>query len=241
MSERVTLYFATRNRPSMLRECLENVAEYCPKSKVLVANCSSENKMQESSAVIQKFPNVVEHQYCPDPGMVDSYNNLYDKIETEFSLVWADDMFFFRGVDELVRRFDDPNVVLIGLPMIDDLLYAPSQDAWPIDQFGCALWIRNGHRCAHNSIVRMSYFAKFEKVFTPDYMIDNFMHDKTAPDQRVWPTDGPYVKHLRVDDETRLNSLLTSDRFRYPVGHRGRGGSTVKTVAEREENLLKKE
>jgi len=169
------------------------------------------------------------------------YSDLYKQIKTDYAIVWADDMLITKNTDTLLRHFSDPNIHLVALPMIDDISDAPSITAhWPTDKFGCAMWNTPTGRCAHHSITRVEHFKKFGEVCgngAPNDVIDNFCHRHTTPAQRVWPDDGDYVLHTRVDDSTRINTIFAKDKFRIPLKKRAAMGSNYISSDEREEAI----
>jgi hypothetical protein len=238
---KATIFFATRNRPNMVYRTLENISRYCPNHTVLVGNSSSKKFEEETTKIITLFKSIIDVEeilYLPDPGCANVYSDLFRRIKTELAIVWADDMFFTREHENLIQLFDNPEINLVGLPMIDDISSAPSIKAsWPKDKFGCALWDTPTGRCAHHSIVRSSYFQKYDAVYTVDKYIDNFFHENTTTQMRYWPSDGAYILHTRFDDETRFNMLIDEKTFRFPSGHPGRGGENVGSREEREEKI----
>ena len=216
----ITIFLSTRNRPGLIKKTLENIQKICPQHKVLVGNASSNKYFEEVSKIINSYKNTMEIPYSPDPGLSIVYSDLYKKIDTEIALVWADDMEFLKEFDSLLPYFDNPEIHLIALPMIDDISDAPitTGGGWPKDEHGCALWMTSTGRCAHHAISRVSYFTQFGDVCgsgNPNDVIDNFCHKHTVPAQRIWP-DGPYILHTRIDDETRLNTVFSEDNFRFP-------------------------
>ena len=217
----LTIFLSTRNRPKLIEKTLENIKAICPQHTVLIGNASSDGYFTEVSDIINSYDNAIEVPYKPDPGLSIVYSDLYKKINTELALVWADDMEFLREFDTLLPYFDDSNVHLAALPMIDDISEAPitTGGGWPIDEHGCALWQTGSGRCAHHAITRVSHFKQFGDVCgsgDPRDVIDNFCHRHSSKEQRVWPTDGAYILHTRIDDATRLNTVLAGDIFRFP-------------------------
>lgn len=236
----VTIYFATRNRPIMVLRVLENILKFCPDFKVLIANCSSTGKFKETSDIIRGYSkklDVREVIFNPDPGVQEVYSQLaLDHVDTEFALLWADDVSFLRCPYSLLSYFDDFNVVQVALPMIDDIhLTKTVSGAWPKDEFGCALWNTSTGRCAHHSILRMSYFQKFDKLYSLEDNGDPWIHKNTHSQMRIWPNDGPYILHTRIDDETRQNMISEGNRFRFELGHKSRNGYNIASLKEREE------
>ena len=210
-----TIFLSTRNRHKLIKKTLDNIQQKCPNFKVLVGNACSEDYIDEVSRIINSYDNTTEVKYNPDPGLSVVYSDLYNKIDTEFAIVWADDMEFLRGCESLISHFDNPNIHLLALPMIDDVNNAtksyPDGKSWPKDEHGCAVWDTNSGRCSHHSITRVSWFKKFGNVCgdgNPNDVIDNFCHRHTSHEQRIWPNDGSYILHTRIDDETRLNIVL---------------------------------
>tara|TARA_R110000744_G_scaffold142854_1_gene254629 strand:+ start:5530 stop:6228 length:699 start_codon:yes stop_codon:yes gene_type:complete len=219
--KQVTIFLSTRNRPRLIKKTLDNIRQICPQHKVLVGNASSPRYFKEVSDIINSYNNTIQVSYSPDPGLSIVYTELYKKIDTELAVVWADDMEFLREFDSLLPRFDNPNIHLVALPMIDDISSAPitTGNGWPKDKYGCALWATSTGRCAHHAISRVSHFIQFGDVCgagDPNDVIDNFCHYHTSPPQRFWPP-GPYILHTRIDDETRLNTVLGEGRFRFPT------------------------
>jgi hypothetical protein len=228
----ITIFLSTRNRLKLIKKTLDNIQQICPHHKVLVGNASSNTYFKEVSGIINSYSNTIEINYNPDPGLSVVYSELYKKIDTELALVWADDMKFLKNFDHLLNHFEEPNIHLVALPMIDDISAAPltTSTGWPKDEYGCALWNTSTGRCSHHSITRVNYFKKFGDVCgtgDPNDVIDNFCHRHTTSSQRIWP-QGPYVLHTRLDDSTRLNTVLGSGRFRFP------SHASFKTPAERD-------
>jgi hypothetical protein len=242
--DRITLYFATRNRPHFVERTLQNLSLFLDDADILIANCSSAGKVEETSKIIDSYKsilNVREFLYEVDPGVALAYNDLFQKVQTSLSVIWSDDMLFLREIDNLIEFFRDDDVRLVALPMIDDISGAKSiQAGWPKDRYGCAVWDTPSGRCSNHTIVRQSHFAEYDNIWPQDEMIDQFFHNHTKFEQRIWPDDGPYVVHTRIDDETRLNMILDSsiNRFRFPVGHPSRAGQSVTTLEQRERKIL---
>lgn len=218
MQEKITFYFCTKNRNYLLTSCLDSIAKFSPNSKVVLANASTGEMFHETSEIISKYKNVTEVKYEEDPGMCPVYNEIYKMVETEFAALWSDDLILLRSIDHLVPFFDDPNIMLVALPMIDDMSNCnPDEPKWGVDEFGCALWNNSGSRCAHFSITRTGRFRESNVCGSgePSEVTDNFFHNNTRSDERVWPGDGAYVLHVRFPDDTRINSQLTKGRYRH--------------------------
>jgi hypothetical protein len=244
INEEVTIFFPTRNRPEMVLRTLENIIEYCPEFKVLIANCSSKNKLRDTKEIIDFYNSkldIKEVIYDPDPGVEEVYSDLFlNYIKTEFALLWADDVLFLKKPHFILNHFLNFNINLIGLPMVDEVSFSKTVSAtWPIDHYGCVLWNTPSGRCANHTILRVSYFQKFDKLYNYNAVeyIDGFVHNHTTKDMRVWPNDGAYIWHSRVDDETRFNMIIADGNFRFPIGHKSRGGEQAETLEQREKNI----
>jgi hypothetical protein len=214
----VTFYLCTKNRINQLIKSLESVRIYSPNSKIIAANASTGEKFEETSKIINSYENVTEVQFPIDPGMAPTYNQVYKMIDTEFAALWTDDVILLRPIDQLIHFFDNPNILLVALPMIDDLSSVTPADSrpWPTDQFGCALWETGSGRCAHYSITRTAAFRTHNVCGNGELndVTDNFFHRNTRPEQRVWPDDGAYLYHKRYSDETRINCQLVTGKSR---------------------------
>lgn len=241
MSKDVTFFFPTRNRPDLLERTLDALDMHCPDCTVLVGNCSSKKNMDIVSEIIGRYKFAKEFQYDPDPGMGDVFTDLFDRIETKYAVCYADDVFLMRNIQNLVDCFEDEDIMVVALPMIDDTSNAPSRTTnWPKDEFGCVVWLMaNNGRWANHVMVRMDYFKDhgiffgYTKTNEP-YNIDCYFHMASFLNQRIYPNDGAYLYHVRYDDDTRINSVISGDRFRYPVGHYLRVGSTINKASDRE-------
>lgn len=235
MVKRATFFFPTRNRVHSLEQTLNSIDRFCsPYSNVLVGNCSSGKDLQETSDLIKKYNFAKEVVYNPDPGMGVVFTELFNKIETEFGICFGDDNLMLKDVAHLFKHFDDDSrISLVALPMVDNTAMAPSQEDWPTDQFGCVLWMTPTGRCANHVMVRVSSFEKSANLYGPDWHVDNYFHNNTTCSQRIWPDDGAYIYHTRYDDDTRINSVIAGDVFRFPVGHPGRCGSLIDKAKDR--------
>lgn len=216
---KATIFFPTRNRPNMVKRLLDNIVEFCPNHVTLIGNCSSKDRIKETSDVVECYKdkiNIQEIVFNPDPGCAKSYSDLFFSVKTELAIVWADDMLFLKNHEYLFDNFMNFSIQLIGLPMIDDVSASPlTRTEWPKDKHGCALWETTTGRCAHHSIVRTSYFQKYSTVYTSSEYIDNFFHNHTLPMMRIWPDDGAYILHTRIDDDTRYGMKIEEGIFRY--------------------------
>jgi hypothetical protein len=216
MSERITFFLSTRDRPHILFNSLESIKKFSPESTILVGNASSKEFFEETSKVIKNYENAVEIPFAIDPGACIVYNKLHELIKTEFSIVWTDDVFLLKEVSDLLHFFDsDPNLLLVALPMIDDISEIESLESgtWKKDEHGCAMWVTSSGRCAHHSITRTEYFQKIGNVCgfgNNSDIIDNFFHNNTSETNRYWPNDGAYILHTRLNDNTRWNMVLNS-------------------------------
>lgn len=232
---KATIFFSTRNRPALLRKTLSNIEAGTSDCAVLIGNACSTKYLKETSEIINSHPNAQEIVYNPDPGLSLVYSDLYNHINTELAIVWADDMLFLQDPQSLFHHFQCSQTQLVALPMIDDISQAPltTGKGWPKDKHGCALWNTPTGRCAHHAITRVDFFKKFKNICgsgKPHDVIDNFCHRHTTESQRVWP-EGAYLLHERIDDETRRNTMFSSDNFRFPAL------AEYKTAKERESSI----
>jgi hypothetical protein len=217
MQEDVTFYFCTKNRNNQLVLCLDSIKKFAPNSKIILGNASTGEKFLETSEIAKRYPNLIEIKYPEDPGMCPVYNEIYKMVDTQFAALWSDDLILLRPIDNLVAYFEDISIMLVALPMIDDLSdFDPSDSGWEVDEFGCALWNTGAGRCAHFSITRTTRFRDYNVCGSGEMseVTDNFFHNNTFINQRVWPNDGAYVFHKRYTDETRINTQLVAGKFR---------------------------
>ncbi len=210
----ITFFLSTRNRADLLYSSLESIQNKCANSTVLVGNASSGEQLKKTSQVIASFKNAKEILFNPDPGICIVYNKLHEMITTPFGVVWCDDLQLIESIDSLLVNFDNENILLVALPMIDDVSHIPGDLGWPTDKNGCALWNTPTGRCAHISITRTRHFQALGTVCgngLHDEIIDNYFHKNTTKYQRIWPTDKAYVYHKRRDDETRWEMLFNRE------------------------------
>jgi len=230
-----TIFFPTRNRPLVLDKTLNSIGSFVPGCKVFVGNCSSKDNIKETSDVVSRYNFAEEIVFYPDPGMGDVFTILFDKIETKFAICYADDVFFLTEIGDLLNLFDNEDINVVALPMMDNTSNAPSiAKPWPTDNFGCVLWQGPNGRCANHWIVRVSAFKDHGSFFGPGHNIDNYFYNNSSQNQRIYPENGAYLYHMRYDDDTRINSVISGDRFRFPIGHPLRKGSTLMKAIERE-------
>lgn len=221
MSQKVTFFLSTKNRPEILFKSLESISKFSPESPILVGNASTADFFEETSKVIKKFSKAFEIKFPEDPGVCIVYNKLYEMIRTEFAIVWADDIFLLREITPCLEHFrNNPEIYLVALPMIDDisLIAALDSSEWAKDEYGCVMWSTSSGRCAHYSITKTDYFQKLGNVCglgNPRDIIDNFFHSNTSEKNRYWPNDGAYVLHTRFNDNTRWNMMFNSEKNIY--------------------------
>lgn len=233
MQEDVTFYFCTKNRNNQLVSCLDSIKNFSPNSKILLANASTGEKFAETTEISRRYSNLVEVKYPEDPGMCPVYNEIYKMVETQFAALWSDDLILLRPIESLISCFEDSAVMLVALPMIDDLSdFDPADKGWKVDEFGCALWSTESGRCAHFSITRTTSFRSYDVCGSGvmSEVTDNFFHSHTTREQRVWPNDGAYVLHKRYTDETRINTQLVPGKFRHNESEKSRYRQNLKIL-----------
>lgn len=241
MKNLLSVFFPTRNRDEYLEKTLEMITIFCPGALIFVANCSSPDKILETSNVIKSFENTKEIIMSPDPGLSVAYNKLFiESIYTPYCIWLADDTLFLKSVYNLLNYLEcNKNINLVGLPMIDNIDDLPNEDLpWSKDEFGCALWLdKNKTRVAHYGILRTAYFKKIGKVVIiadENRFIDRFCNENTSFSQKYWPKDGAYLYHKRLLDDTRVNSIVGGSKFRFPSQYRNKFGKVLTTAKERE-------
>ena len=231
----VTIFFPTRNRISLLERTLDSIEKYHSDIKVFVGNCSTKKYIDKVSETISRYNFAKEFIYYPDPGMGDVFTELFDKIETKLAICYADDVFLLRKIDNLINFFENDKIQLVALPMIDNIMNAPSiKVAWSVDEHGCVLWDTPTGRCANHVMVRKSFFENHKNFFGPGSNIDNYFHNNSTQEQRIYPNDGAYLYHIRYDDDTRINSVISGDTFRFPLGHPLRKNSNLIKAIDRD-------
>lgn len=212
----VTFFLSTKNRPTILDHSLKSIIQHSPGSKIIVGNASTGDMFHETSNIISLHENVKSVNFSKDPGTSLVYNQLHDMILTEFCVVWCDDVVLMRPITRLLDHFEDPNILLVALPMIDNPEPGSlAAGGWPTDGRGCVLWQTPSGRCAHISITRVKHFQKIGNVCgtgNASDVIDNFFHRNTNGSQRIWPNDEAYVLHNRVDDETRWQMMFNTEK-----------------------------
>lgn len=222
MTKKSTFYLSTKDRNSQLINSLDSIVKFASSSKVIVANASTGQNFQETSNLIKSYSKlieVIEVPYENDPGLCFVYNDIYKLVDTEYAILWTDDAVLVKSIDQLLDCFTNDKILLVALPMIDDLtdyIFSGSEKPWPTDQFGCAEWMTKTGRCAHYSITKTKAFNTRDVCGTgnPADVIDNFFHKNTNAEQRIWPSDGAYVLHKRITDVTRINTQFIKGEFR---------------------------
>ncbi|MBK22650.1 MAG: hypothetical protein CME70_01485 [Halobacteriovorax sp.] len=213
----ITFFLSTKNRPVILDSSLKSIMQYSPGSSIIVGNASTGAMYHETSDIISLYKNTLAVNFSKDPGVSLVYNQLHDMILTKFCVVWCDDAVLMSPITTLLDHFEDPNILLVALPMIDNAEphALPGNRPWPTDERGCALWQTPSGRCAHYSITRTKHFQKIGNVCgtgNATDVIDNFFHRNTNSSQRIWPNDKAYVLHNRVDDETRWQMMFNTEK-----------------------------